>query len=88
MITPLNIATDGHIDCGDCFTLSVATVGHLTCEKEELIDKKNFGGGSSSSNRINIIPYNNKVNDKDIKNLLVREDNEILTLIKIFLKCQ
>ena len=90
---PLNIATDGHIDCGDCFTLSVATVGHLTCiEEDDNFIPTNPGGGSSTTKSKRIISnnefYNPILERQQLNNQIIAEDNEILTIIKIFLECQ
>ena len=80
MISPIAIATRGRISKSIKKTLTYATLGLLVITAE--IPPTKTGGGSAI--------YKKRVQDTE-KNILyskiLREDDEILTIIKIFL-CQ
>ena len=75
MINPLSIATDGYLKCGT--PLTIATRGYINnCGLQPQI----IGGGGANKGFIG----NEKI--LDIRNILLREDDEILHIIKMFLK--
>lgn len=86
MINPLAIATRGRISNSIKKTLTYATLGWLVIEGNITPPKPPLVGGSGNS-----ITHIKRYQDTE-KNILYkqieREDDEMLTIIKIFLKCQ
>ena len=83
MINPLSIATKGRISKSVKRTLTYATLGWLVVAGD-VTPPKPQGGGNS-------VTHTKRYQDTE-KNILykqiMREDDEMLTIIKIFLQCQ
>lgn len=85
MISPLAIATKGRLSRSIKKTLTYATLGLLVITgnpKPSIVDKPLQGGGNYQSRRTPDI-------DKNINFISIsQDDDEMLNIIKIFLKCQ
>ena len=85
MINPLAIATRGRISNSIKKTLTYATLGWLVIAGNVTPPKPPLVGGSGNS-----ITHTRKAQDTEkniIYNKILKEDSEMLTIIKIFL-CQ
>jgi hypothetical protein len=92
MINPLNNATEGYLSKANK-SLNISTNGYLykvsnidIITIKEVINKKH-GGNVKLPTKYKPVIYNN-VYKETYQDEMVREDSEILTLIKIFLKCK
>ena len=89
--TSLNLITRGRLDRGGLPTLNMITRAYL---REGLVDIPVFppappgGGASGPARRRQIDDLREKMKDKEFIEFLRREDEEILIIIKAFLKCQ
>jgi hypothetical protein len=84
MINPLAIATRGRISKSIKKTLTYATLGWLVATSSVTpIPDKPWGGNSKTHTRRAPDVEKNITYSK-----IIREDDEILTIIKIFLQCQ
>lgn len=91
MINPLSIATDGYL-CGGSYKPLVIAVNGYLCIKVTTPDietppvtKKQSGGYKSGVKRINL--KDTAKERQYINKLIIKEEEEILTFIKVFLKC-
>lgn len=83
MINPLAIATRGRISNSVKKTLTLATLGWLVVTGDPIPPKPPISGGNSTT-------HTRRVKDTEkniIYSKILREDDEMLTIIKIFL-CQ
>lgn len=92
MRTSLNLITRGRLDKGGLPTLNTITRAYL---RDALVDVPIFpvtpGGGAASKSKLTkaqIIELEAKMKDKEFLKFLLREDEELLLIIKAFLKCQ
>lgn len=83
LINPLAIATRGRISTSIKKALTYATLGLLVISAE-VTPPKIIGSGSSATH-VKRYPDAEK---NILYNRLVREDDEMLTFLKIFLQCQ
>jgi hypothetical protein len=85
MISPLAIATKGRISRSIKKTITLATLGLIVITgtpKPPIVDKPIQGGGNYYTSRTPDV-------DKNISFVsITQDDDEILNIIKIFLKCQ
>lgn len=91
MISPCHIATKGYL----CSPLAVATGGYITnClfTDDEIIIVKKQGGGwgkMGATPRYSPVRYVDPVERiRLIREQILREEEEIMIIIKTFLKCQ
>ena len=84
MISPLTIATRGRISKSIKKALTYSTLGLMVIMAQELPVKPTVIKGSTT--------HSKKVVQNIEKNIIyekiIREDDEMLTMIKIFLQCQ
>lgn len=83
MINPLAISTKGKISKSVKKVLTYATLGLIVITSDVTPPKPSLSGGNS-------VTHTRRTQDTEkniIYNQLIREDNEMLTIIKIFL-CQ
>ena len=78
MINPLSIATEGYLK-NKRLPITVATNGYIYID-DTIVPPTPIKSGSTNR------PI--YINKEDIMWLLKREDDEILTILKIFLKCK
>ena len=78
MIRPLSIATDGYLD-NKRKSVTVVTAGYIYLTTLKPQPKPEEGGFNKNYTVGNLIDYKLEA--------LKREDEEILTIIKIFLQC-
>jgi hypothetical protein len=90
MISPFHIATEGYL----CSPLAVATDGYIAlCDivftTDKVIVTKKQGGAVTSVPRYSPIRYVDPTERvKLIREQILREEEEIMIIIKTFLKCQ
>jgi len=78
MINPLSIATEGYLK-NKRASITVATNGYIYFD-DNIVPPTPIKSGATNR------PIH--INRQDITWLLKREDDEILTILKIFLKCK
>lgn len=93
MLSPLNMATEGYF-CKGTKTLSIATAGYLCSDDsidiittKEFTTKKNGGSGDKKPLKYKPVFYES-IYKETYEQEMMREDSEITTLIKIFLRCK
>ena len=81
MIEPIAIATDGYISTSSLRTLTLATLGWLVIATTPVPTTSGGSGGSTYE-------YVHKDELTERRKKIIEDDEEILCIIKTFLKCQ
>lgn len=88
MSIPLHVATGGYL----CSPLSVASDGYLclvTFTEDKILVKKKQGGVATSVPRYSPVRYVDPTERvRLIREQILKEEEEIMIIIKAFLKCQ
>lgn len=87
MINTLTIATRGRLSNSVKRTLTYATLGKLVTIKVEPIPKPSAPIKGASGYKVDLKPVY-EIEEYSSITQIMREDNEILNIIKIFLQCQ
>lgn len=87
-MTPISFATEGHITLDDCKVLSLATVGHLGCAKVTVTpEPEKPRKKSSSTKQPQLTEYIEDIFLQLDYTLDDYEEEEIILIIKMFLRC-
>lgn len=78
----LGIATRGFITDSETLTLTIGTKGFLYTVPSVVIPEEIFKRKKGNTSSVELDKY------KEIESILQREDDEVLLIIKLFLKCQ
>jgi len=87
MINPLSVVSDGYLECGS--PLTIVARGYLdnceeTPDKPDPIPTPGNGGGGGFS----YSGLRKKFKDEALDSIIKKEDDEIVVIIKAFVRCQ
>lgn len=82
MISPISIATRGRISTSTKKTLTLAVIGWLVFTSDDSIGGSNTQGRASGGSNFKL--KQKEQESKQFKKLLLREDEEILLIIKMY----